>query len=90
MSSVNKKFPKMDLLKLVYLRNLLWVSVCRETGSCTLFYRAFLLPFLSGLRIVTKSSSNGKSSPVSLWVTLYDIQLGQAPHHVTATGSLKG
>ena len=57
MSSVNKKFPKMDLLKLVYLRNLHWVSVCQETGSCTLFYRAFPLPFLSGLSIVTKSSS---------------------------------
>jgi hypothetical protein len=34
MSSVNKKFPKMDLLKLVDLGNLLWVSISQEIESC--------------------------------------------------------
>lgn len=34
MSSVNKKFPKMDLFKLVYLGDLLWVSIYQGTESC--------------------------------------------------------
>ena len=91
MSSVNKKFPKMDLLKLLYLWNLLWVSICQETGSCTLFFRASPLPFFF---LDWEYSPNlvayRKSSPVFLWATLCNIQLGETPLHIMATGSLRG
>lgn len=91
MSSVNKKLSKMDLLKLVHLWNLLWVSICQETGSCTSFFRASPLPFsFLDWEYSPNLVAYRKSLPVFLWATLYNIQLGETPLHIMATGSLRG